>query len=124
MLFLYNKQKTCETKNMIAKRVDIHINNLRQANSLEYCYYIGDCIIDTLLSTEDVRNVYFERDRSFLLISFDVKICKTSDYICTIVKEYLISLLEKNNKLNVQVESKEDISDYIIVYTIQAQSAD
>lgn len=108
---------------MITKHVKITITNLRQANDINYCYYLQDCIIDTLLSTEDVRNIYFERDKTIIVVAFDVKIGAVADYITTLCKEYIIELLEANDRLTVQVQDKEEISDHILVYTIQAQTA-
>ena len=108
---------------MIAKRVKITINNLRQADSLEYCHYIQDVLIDVLLSTEYVTNVYFERNSLNLIVAFSVKIGSTADYICTLCKEYVASLLEQNDRLIVQIEAKEDISDHLMIYTINAQAA-
>lgn len=105
----------------MVKSVIIEVNNLRNANSKDNCYYIQDCLIDVLLQTNGVTKVSFEKEKTRLSISFTVKIGGTSDYICTLCKEYMQTLLENNDKLYVQIIEKEDISDYMIIYNIQAQ---
>lgn len=105
----------------MTKSVIIQVNNLNNAHSKEYCYYIQDCVIDTLINTKDVTKIKFEREKTVLSISFDVKISAVSDYICALCKEYVQSLLENNDKLHVQMIEKEDISDHYMVYNIQAQ---
>lgn len=105
----------------MVKSVIIEVSNLRSASSKEYCYYIQDALLDVLMSTKDVTKIKFEREKTVLSISFNVKVGGTSDYICTLCKEYVQSLLENNDKLYVQIIEKEDISDHFMVYSIQAQ---
>jgi hypothetical protein len=73
------------------------------------------------MTEDNVKSLGFERESNCLSIYFKIPISRQGDEIWTLCKEYLIVLLEQNEKIDVEIQEKEEISDYNIVYKITLQ---
>lgn len=100
------------------KKIKISISKLRKANDRENCYFIQDCIIDSIMTEEVVKKIGFSRDKNDITIEFELLPSKKADMIWVLCKEYLQVLLEQNKLLEVKIEEKE--SGILFTYNVTA----
>lgn len=107
----------------MTKQMMIVGENLKSAKDKNYIQYTYDNIINSLLDYEGVAtHIEFDKNDDTFKIKFNLKICKHGDLLLVLILEYLKTILETEDNVNITVNEQEQ-STRGIIYRIYKYEA-
>ena len=86
------------------KRINITADNISKAKDKQYVFYTYELMIKSLYDYQDiVTKIFFDKTCSSFTLSFTLKICKTGDMLWILMKEFLSTILETEDKVAISI---------------------
>ena len=99
------------------KRVKINANNINKAQDKQYVFYTYELMIKSLYDYQDiVTKIFFDKTGGSFTLAFTLKICKTGDMLWILMKEFLSTILETENKVAISISEVDEGCKSGIIY--------
>ena len=99
------------------KRVKITANNINKAQDKQYVFYTYELMIKSLYDYQDiVTKIFFDKTDGSFTLAFTLKICKTGDMLWILMKEFLSTILETENKVAISISEVDEGCKSGIIY--------
>ena len=99
------------------KRVKITANNINKAQDKQYVFYTYELMIKSLYDYQDiVTKIFFDKTGGSFTLAFTLKICKTGDMLWILMKEFLSTILETENKVAISISEVDEGCTSGIIY--------
>ena len=103
----------------MTKHVNLIITNIKKAKDKRFVNDIIDAISDSLTDFPDtVGKINISRDKDLFYTAFDIKICKTGDLFFVLLQEFLSTIIQTEDKVEVTMQVVEEKSINGIQYKL------
>ena len=93
----------------MTKKITVMIDNITRADDPNSVYSTIDSIIEAIYDWEGiVTRVHFDRTPSSFAIFFNLKVCRDGDLFWILIKEYLSTILETEDHLDITIDEVEE----------------
>ena len=91
----------------MTKDVEIKASNIKKAKDKKYVFDTYESILDAIFDFDCVSNIRFEKDNNSFNIRFDLKICKSGDLLWVLIKEFLSTIKQTEEYVELQIDEVE-----------------
>ena len=93
----------------MTKHIILIVENIKRARDKKYVNEIIDAISDSLTDFPDtVGKINISRDKDLFYTAFDIKICKTGDLFFVLLQEFLSTIIQTEDKVEVTMQVVEE----------------
>lgn len=100
---------------LMSKEIEIKVTNIRRSKDKKYIFETFENIIESLFDFDCASNLKFNKDDNSFNIDFMLKVCKSGDMLWILIKEWLVTILESEQYVDVEITEREQ-SGIGIVY--------
>ena len=99
------------------KRIKITADNISKAKDKQYVFYTYELMLKSLYDYQDiVTKIFFDKTSSSFTLSFTLKICKKGDMLWILMKDYLSTILETEEKVAISISEVDEGCKSGIIY--------
>ena len=92
---------------LMTKDVEIKASNIKKARDKKYVFDTYENILDSIYDFNCVSKLKFDKDTDSFHIEFDLKVCRGGDLLWILIKEYLITILETEANVDIEIMERE-----------------
>jgi hypothetical protein len=100
---------------LMSKDIQIKVTNIKKSKDRKYIFETCENIIESLFEYDCASNLKFNKDDNSFNIDFVLQICKSGDMLWILLKEWLVTILESEQYVDVEITEREQ-SGIGIVY--------
>ena len=100
---------------IMSKEIEIKVTNIKKSKDKKYVFETFENIIESLYDYSCASNLKFNKDDNSFNIEFVLQICKSGDMLWILIKEWLVTILESEQYVDVEIKEREQ-SGIGIVY--------
>ena len=89
------------------KEIEINVKRIKKAKDKTYVFYTYENIINSIFDYDCVSKLKFDKDTDSFHIEFDLKVCRCGDLLWILIKEYLITILETEANVDIEIMERE-----------------
>ena len=92
---------------IMTKEIEITVKRIKKAKDKTYVFYTYENIINSIFDYDCVSKLKFDKDTDSFHIEFDLKVCRGGDLLWILIKEYLITILETEANVDIEIMERE-----------------
>lgn len=92
---------------IMTKEIEINVKRIKKAKDKTYVFYTYENIINSIFDYDCVSKLKFDKDTDSFHIEFDLKVCRGGDLLWILIKEYLITILETEANVDIEIMERE-----------------
>lgn len=89
--------------NIMTKQIIIKATNILNAKDKRYVFSTYESILDSIFDFDSASNLEFSKDINSFYISFDLKVCKSGDLLWILVKEFLSTIKQTEEYVELEI---------------------
>lgn len=92
---------------LMTKEIEINVKRIKKAHDKKYCFETYESILSSIFDFDCVSNLKFDKDTDSFHIEFNMKVCRGGDLLWILIKEYLITILETESNVDIEITERE-----------------
>lgn len=96
------------------KELTIEANNIKKSRYKEFVFSSYENIIHSIFEYNCVSKLKFEKEDESFRISFNMKISKEADLLWILIKDYLASIIETDDQVQLEITEIEQNGTTIV----------
>lgn len=93
----------------MTRRLTICCDNINKASDKNFIFMTYDLMLEMLLDHDDtVSNIKFDKTNNSFFLMFTLKVSKKGDLIRILMQDYLSTILETEDKVNITLDDVEE----------------
>lgn len=92
---------------IMTKEIEINVKRIKKAHDKKYCFETYESILSSIFDFDCVSNLKFDKDTDSFHIEFNMKVCRGGDLLWILIKEYLITILETESNVDIEITERE-----------------
>ena len=101
----------------MTKHIRLKVDKITKGSDVKYINDTIDSIVESLHDFEGiVTKIGIARVKDYFVVTFDLKVSKTGDLVFVLIKEWLNTIYETENNVQISISEIEDNSDRGITY--------